>query len=66
MIRGDYGNGEERKRRLGGVGSTGDPTERSGRMASFNPSTRIEPIVLTDGATVVAQFEPAPDTDVSY
>lgn len=35
-------------------------------MASFNPSTRIEPIVLTDGATVVAQFEPAPDTDVSY
>ena len=53
--------------RLGGVGSTGDPTdERSGRMDSFNPSMRIEPIVLTDEATVVAQFEPLPEKDLSY
>lgn len=32
----------------------------------FNPSMRIEPIILTDEATVVAQFEPGPDTDPSY
>ena len=34
--------------------------------AAFNPSMRIEPIVLTDEATVVAQFEPEADTDLSY
>ena len=34
--------------------------------SAFNPSMRIEPIVLSDESTVVAQFEPAPDTDTSY
>ena len=34
--------------------------------SAFNPSMRIEPIVLSDEATVVAQFDPAPQTDTSY
>lgn len=34
--------------------------------AAFNPSMRVEPIVLAKEATVVAQFEPAPHADTSY
>lgn len=34
--------------------------------SDFNPSMRVEPIVLAKEATVVAQFEPAPHADTSY